>query len=202
MLFLLTKMLFLSLELVWNPTHPTLPSSYDFQGNFSPLSQAVLNFRHLKTFMAMGTDCKITTTMPICLINNCTLGKERRLGWSRELHHSSTPHDWTREVPWVWIWKRCWNEEAQDDQSGGKQASGTARSPASCEVGTKPERSRDYAVRQSETPKPQEAARVTGTGKWWETHDSGRPRSQSNSSMETYLYQYFCQPTPPLLHFS
>lgn len=30
------------------------------------------------------------TTMPICLINNCTLGKERRLGWSRELHHSST----------------------------------------------------------------------------------------------------------------
>lgn len=52
-------------------------------------------------------------------------------------------------MPWVWIGKRCWNEEAQDDQRVENWLlAQTEASKASCEVGTKPERSRDYAVRQ------------------------------------------------------
>ena len=97
-------------------------------------------------------------------------------------------------MPWVLIWERCWNEEAQDGQRVENWLlAHTEALKASCEVGTKPERSRDHAVMQrgnTEAPGGSQGDRNKGAVR---NTRLGRPRSQSNSLRDTYLYQYFCQ---------
>ena len=86
------------------------------QGNFSPLSQAVPDCRHLKTFMAMDTDCKNNNNNAHLSHQQLHIRKGEAVGPVSRASSQLNPHDWTREVPWVSIWERCWNEEAQKVQ--------------------------------------------------------------------------------------
>ena len=202
MLFLLTKMLFLSFGDWWNPTHPSLPSSYGtFSRKFFPPRQFPTSDIWRLSWQWVLT-VKITT-MTICLINNHTFGKERRLGWSQELHHSSTLMTGHVKCPGFWSGKDAGMRKPK--MTRGWKTGFWHRQKLWRPVVRWGQRQREVGIMpwcKEETLKPQEAARVTGTKEWWETHDSGDPEARGTALGRLICTNVFVSSTPPLLHFS